>query len=547
MTSMLAIQLNHLAADGIVSPLMILRLKEYVSNAVRDKKVVILLNVDVMSTPGYQIGQPQPLEDDGTASGAPAVSFQQNSRAANNNFGGPASNNYGARNFPAAAAAYGDDLNSQPILAVSALNPYQNRWTIKVRVTSKSDLRRYANTRGEGKIFNADLIDEAGTEIRMTFFNEQVDSFNDVLQPGQVYLISRGSVKPANRKFSSIKNEYEITAGSDTSIQPADSGGSIPQARAASYVSIDSILDRPPDDIIDVIGVVHATSDVVNIRSKAGQDLTKRTLTIVDESMRSIDTTLWGDQALGWNAPPSAVVSVKGAKVGDFGGRTLSVLRSSVLEVNPDSRRTIDLRGWYDSNPNHNFTPLTQAFGGGAASRETPHMDCSAADQMVDSGAAVYWANRAWTTKFRYADGATTFYDRCATPDCKRKAVESNGMFNCETCHKQWPDSVPTYVLQLNIADATSSLRISALGDPGIPLMGGRDARVVKAAKNTPEELEAIFEDASFHLFNFKLRSRSESYESNGALQKGIKHNVITAVPVNWVTEGNSILAQLSH
>ena len=45
------------------------------------------------------------------------------------------------------------------ILPINALNSYQNRWTIKARVTAKSDIRRYSNARGEGKFFSFDLLD----------------------------------------------------------------------------------------------------------------------------------------------------------------------------------------------------------------------------------------------------------------------------------------------------------------------------------------------------------------------------------------------------
>lgn len=54
------------------------------------------------------------------------------------------------------------------------------RWIIKARVTHKSTIRTWSNSRGEGKLFSMDLIDESG-EIRCVAFNKQCDTFYDLI------------------------------------------------------------------------------------------------------------------------------------------------------------------------------------------------------------------------------------------------------------------------------------------------------------------------------------------------------------------------------
>ena len=39
------------------------------------------------------------------------------------------------------------------------------RWTIRVRVVSKPSIRTWSNSRGEGRVLNANLVDETVTVV----------------------------------------------------------------------------------------------------------------------------------------------------------------------------------------------------------------------------------------------------------------------------------------------------------------------------------------------------------------------------------------------
>lgn len=56
-----------------------------------------------------------------------------------------------------------------------------NRWVIKARVMTKSNIRTWSNSKGEGKLFSLDLVDESG-EIRATVFRDLVDKFYDLIE-----------------------------------------------------------------------------------------------------------------------------------------------------------------------------------------------------------------------------------------------------------------------------------------------------------------------------------------------------------------------------
>jgi replication factor A1 len=74
-------------------------------------------------------------------------------------------------------------------------------------VTAKSDVRRFHNAGGDGKVFSFDLLDVDNGEIRATCFNNVVDQFYDKIDVGMVYFITKGSLKAAKKNLNHLKND----------------------------------------------------------------------------------------------------------------------------------------------------------------------------------------------------------------------------------------------------------------------------------------------------------------------------------------------------
>jgi replication factor A1 len=108
--------------------------------------------------------------------------------------------------------------NHHNVIPIEGLSPYQNNWTIRAKVKSKSDIRTYSNQRGEGKFFSVTLMDQSG-EIKATGFNTNVDQFYEQLQEGRTYYISKGRVNLAKKKFNNVNNDYEIGLERSTTIE----------------------------------------------------------------------------------------------------------------------------------------------------------------------------------------------------------------------------------------------------------------------------------------------------------------------------------------
>ena len=85
-------------------------------------------------------------------------------------------------------------------VGINDLNPYQPRWSILVRVTSKSDIRRWSNEKGEGRLASFDIQDGQGSQARVVAFTDALDKgMYDLLQVGSCYIISKGTLSPAKK------------------------------------------------------------------------------------------------------------------------------------------------------------------------------------------------------------------------------------------------------------------------------------------------------------------------------------------------------------
>ncbi|KAG4953814.1 hypothetical protein JHK87_039408 [Glycine soja] len=70
------------------------------------------------------------------------------------------------------------------------------------------------------QVFSFDVADFDGGEIRATCFNAVADQFYNVIEAGKVYLISKGSIKPAQKNFNHLHNDQELTLDVASIIQP---------------------------------------------------------------------------------------------------------------------------------------------------------------------------------------------------------------------------------------------------------------------------------------------------------------------------------------
>ncbi len=128
-------------------------------------------------------------------------------------------------------------------------------------MTKKHAKRQWKNAKSEGSLLNIELIDSHGTQILATFFNDQADKYDAMLQENGVYLFSNGTVKIANKKYTSIKNDYCIVFDRNSEIVAADDDQKI-KTQGFCFVTIDEVNEFEQMRTIDTIGIITQVGQV---------------------------------------------------------------------------------------------------------------------------------------------------------------------------------------------------------------------------------------------------------------------------------------------
>ncbi|KAL1672664.1 hypothetical protein EV122DRAFT_294720 [Schizophyllum commune] len=407
---------------------------------------------------------------------------------------------------------------------------YSSNFTIKARVLTRSDIRTWSNSRGSGRLFNVTFTDSTG-EIRATGFNQAVDQLYDLLQVGRVFYVSKARVDMAKRKFSNVNNDYELHLEHNTSVVPCLDDADVPVIQF-DFVKI---------DICDVIGVVVDCGEVSEISTKSTNRTTsKRELSIVDDSGWSVRITLWGETAEKYSEEGNPVIAFKGVKVGDFGGRSLSMLSSSLMYVELNHAKTADLRKWFDdTGKDCDFRTYTSATSGSHLNFD--HGDQRDLAQIRDAIRSASETTSNFSVRATIMDikAKPLAYPACRSPGCGKKLVEINdSQWVCEKCNASHPSPDYRYTLHILLGDTTGTLLFQAFNDVGEVILGmSANAIIAMREANNYQGADSALSQATKRTWNFVCRTKNEVY--NGELRP--RYEIIRAEPIDFVEEAQEL------
>ncbi|XP_024015993.1 replication protein A 70 kDa DNA-binding subunit A isoform X2 [Eutrema salsugineum] len=550
--AMLAVQLNDRVKSAQVEKGSIVQLIDYICSDVKGRNLIVVLNMETIVPHSETIGNPtmsadsdtkaqNPLSDLGSISPTNRPSVQPSYQPP------PSYRNHGPIMKNEAPAR---------IIPIAALNPYQGRWAIKARVTAKGDIRRYNNAKGDGKVFSFDLLDSDGGEIRITCFNVVVDRFYDVIDVGKVYLISKGSLKPAQKNFNHLKNEWEIFLESTSTVELCpDEDGSIPRQQF-SFRPISDIENAENNTILDIIGVVTSVNPSVPILRKNGMETHRRILNLKDESGKAVEVTLWGefcnrDGRQLEELVESAffpVLAIKAGKVSDFSGKSVGTISSTQLFINPDFPEAHILRNWFDHGGKDTASSSISRdnMPGGGSRNEIRKTVSQIKEEGLGRSDKPDWVTVKATISFIKTDSFC--YTACplmiGDKQCNKKVTQTGtNMWLCDRCNQESEECDYRYLLQVQIQDHTGLAWVTAFQESGEEIMGcpAKQLYSLKYELQNDEEFAEIVRNRLFHQYMLKLKIKEESY----ADEQRVKMTVVKVDMVNYISESKYLLNSL--
>ncbi|KAG2718006.1 hypothetical protein I3843_03G198700 [Carya illinoinensis] len=568
--AMLATQLNDRVKSGRVTKGSVVQLIDYICSPVQNRKIIVVLNMETIIPDCEIIGNPKSLAESGSAAQTPFPNknLEHPTRAGGNHFGAqnPGKN---VQSFPPTVQPpyqpppnyrnHGPILkNDAParIIPIAALNPYQGRWAIKARVTAKGDLRRYNNARGDGKVFSFDLLDSDGGEIRVTCFNAVVDRFYDAIEVSKVYLISKGSLKPAQKNYNHLKNEWEIFLETSSTVELCpEEDDSIPKQQF-SFRPISEIESADNNSILDIIGVVISVNPSVPILRKNGMETQRRILNLKDGSGRSVELTLWGEfcnregQKLEEmiNSGSFPVLAVKSGKVNDFSGKSIGTISSTQLFINPDLPEASGLRNWFDrGGKNAASVSISREIMPGGSKNEIRKTVSQIKDEGLGRSDKPDWITVKATISFIKTDNFC--YTACplmiGDRQCNKKVTKSrNTRWLCDRCNQEFEECDYRYLLQAQIQDHSGLTWVTAFQETGEEILGcsAKELYLLKYEEQDDEKFGGIIRSRLFSQYLFRLKIKEELYGD----EQRVKITVVKADSVSYSSESRYTLDLIS-
>lgn len=444
---------------------------------------------------------------------------------------------------------------------IQSLNPYMGAtWTIRARCASKSEMRTYTNAKGEGNLFNVEFIDEDGTRIEATLWREVAQKYYENIEEGKVYYVSRAGLKPANKTYSSVQNDYQLTFSDRTEVEECKDASAKQLENVKVKLNVTKIADLPRHlgrkTLLDVVGIVANVSPLGSVKRKKDQsELARRDLTIFDSSSRSVSVTLWQTLAseegekLDKLQKECPVVALQGVRTNDYNGVSLSTVSRSAITIAPDESEIPEakaLREWYAGQGNKVDFPHcgaglannNRASLGGASQQRVTLQD------LREKTVPPVGTKPEYVNTFAYISDIKAdqnLYYMAAPDGSNKKVTEENGRYYCEGTQKYYDTFIRRYVMRCEVMDHTGSLIFNVFNDQAETILGCTADAISGPKEKGERAYDLTLKNALLVPYTFRVMCKPEEYNN----QTRLRYAAQNLKPINPVEQSAFLIGAI--
>ena len=441
--------------------------------------------------------------------------------------------------------------------SLKLLTTLSKDYKLLVKVTSKGEIKQYRS--GKGKLFSFVIMDELGNKMQAVGFDKIADKFKDEIVENNIYEITGGYIRTADKRFDPPGSDYKLILTESTTITKKDDEEKNFKDKFTDpdnkFWNINEIKEAQINTIVNVVCLVGDKGEPTYKDTKSGSILIRK-MFVVDQSNEKMELTLWRNLTQ-LNMNNGDILVCKKVRVNDFGGKNLTSTTESKIYINPIitdfpeiAKEIQSLKLFAEQNEinkginpqsdnnNDNNIKKNESTKANIASNK-PEINNSNInnnntiqkkefnDKIVYIDSILDEMNKYALTDFDhrfpfYKIRATVthlghteknFYPGCPNRECNRKLTFSNGDWICQSCRQSFKTPRYYYSLNIRVKDCSSEYWVDIFGKPAEMIMNinADDYRNILVNRDE-EKLGQISEGVEYKEFYFLLKVRLNKY-----------------------------------
>ena len=434
------------------------------------------------------------------------------------------------------------------------LNTLSQDYKLLVKVTSKGEMKPFRN--GNGKLFSFIIMDESGNKMQAICFDRIADKFKDEIVEKNIYEITGGYIRTADKRFDPPGSDYKLILSDSTIIIKKNNLDNSIKDKFLDpdnkFWTIREVKDANINSIVNVICVIGDKGEATYKETKNGSYLIRKTI-VLDQSNEKMELTLWRNLTQLKINNGDLLVCLK-LRVNDFGGKNITTTTESKIFINPPiadfpdiSKEIQSLKNFSEQNElnkgiietndkdnsnstsNNNLNNKTKndtnSFNSGKNNNNFHNKNYN--DKIVYMDSILdemdkyiisdfdhrfpFYKIRATVTHLGHTE--KNFYAGCPNRECNRKVSFSNGDWICQYCRQSFKTPRYYYSLNIRVKDCSSEYWVDIFGKPAelIMNMNADDYRNILINRDD-EKLNLISESVEYKEFYFLLKVRLNKF-----------------------------------